>query len=118
MNKKIKKWDEVTGAVIEENVPETVDPVEDAGRGPSISRNYMRGIEDMVEQNDNNLDGVINNVAPEYDPGSLADQAMAAELAAENRKSVLERIKEEQEKIASMDPGRKLSPVVNPCLEV
>ena len=51
--KKIRKWDEVTGNAVEEQIPESIDPLEDVGAGPSISRNHMRGIEDMVEQNDN-----------------------------------------------------------------
>ena len=60
--KKIRKWDEVTGNAVEEQIPESIDPIEDVGAGPSISRNHMRGIEDMVEQNDNSFDGIINNV--------------------------------------------------------
>ena len=59
--KKIRKWDEVTGNAVEEQIPESIDPIEDVGAGPSISRNHMRGIEDMVEQNDNSFDGIINN---------------------------------------------------------
>ena len=55
--RKIKKWDEVHGEyeveVSEESGSST--PEETAGAGPSISRNPMRGIEDMVEQNDNNV---------------------------------------------------------------
>lgn len=47
--KKIRKWDEVTGNAVEEQIPESIDPIEDVGAGPSISRNHMRGIEDMVE---------------------------------------------------------------------
>ena len=60
--KKIREWDEVTGNAVEEQIPESIDPIEDVGAGPSISRNHMRGIEDMVEQNDNSFDGIINNV--------------------------------------------------------
>ena len=60
--KKIRKWDEVTENAVEEQIPESIDPIEDVGAGPSISRNHMRGIEDMVEQNDNSFDGIINNV--------------------------------------------------------
>ena len=57
--KKIRKWDEVTGNAVEEQIPESIDPIEDVGAGPSISRNHMRGIEDMVEQNDNSFDGIM-----------------------------------------------------------
>ena len=45
---KIQKWDEVGGAV--ETEVETIgDSFDDTpGAGPSVSRNPMRGIEDMV----------------------------------------------------------------------
>ena len=59
--RKIKKWDEIHGEY-EVEVSEDMgggSPEEAAGAGPSISRNPMKGVEDMVEQNDNNLDGVI-----------------------------------------------------------
>ena len=61
--RKIKKWDEVHG----EHEVEVSDNTggceleEVAGASPSISRNPMRSIEDMVEQNDNSFDGIINN---------------------------------------------------------
>ena len=66
---KIRKWDETKGAVEVEIDETVVSPAEDPGAGPSISRNPMKGIEDMVEQNDNNLDGVINNL-PEPKPAA------------------------------------------------
>lgn len=40
---------------LEKQIPESIDSIEDVGAGPSISRNHMRGIEDMVEQNDKSL---------------------------------------------------------------
>ena len=43
------------------------DAPEEPGMGPVISKHPMKGIEDIVEQNDNNLDGVINNL-PESKP--------------------------------------------------
>ena len=75
--KKIRKWDEVTGNAVEEQIPESIDPIEDVGAGPSISRNHMRGIEDMVEQNDNSFDGIINNVpaAPVPDFAEINEKA-------------------------------------------
>lgn len=62
--RKIKKWDEVHGEHEVEVSDNTggCEPEEVAGASPSISRNPMRSIEDMVEQNDNSFDGVINNV--------------------------------------------------------
>ena len=98
--RKIKKWDEVNGDAEEIQIPGTVDPAEDVGMGPSISRNHMRGIEDMVEQNDNCFDGIINNVAMPQTPdsGSLAEQQTEAEIAEETKKSVLGKIKEQQDR--------------------
>ena len=65
--RKIKKWDEVHGeheVEVSDNAG-GCEPEEVAGASPSISRNPMRSIEDMVEQNDNSFDGVINNVKVE-----------------------------------------------------
>lgn len=86
---KIKKWDEIHGEYVEDEVSVT-DSEEVAGTGPSISRNPMKGIEDMVEQNDNNLDGVINNVQADPMTGAL-------EIPKEDKKSVLEKLKEQQQ---------------------
>ena len=86
---KIKKWDEIHGEQ-EEEVGSVADPEEVVGGGPSISRNPMKGIEDMVEQNDNNLDGVINNVQADPMTGAL-------EIPREEKKSVLEKLKEQQQ---------------------
>ena len=83
--RKIKKWDEVHG----EHEVEVSDNTggceleEVAGVSPSISRNPMRSIEDMVEQNDNSFDGVINNVKVEPAAGTL-------EIVPDDKKSVLE----------------------------
>lgn len=60
----------------------------DLGKDPRALGSQMRGIEDMVEQNDNSLDGIINN---------LPDQESAAELAEkadEVRESVLKKLKD------------------------
>jgi hypothetical protein len=87
--RKIKKWDEIHGEY-EVEVTEDISggPEEAAGAGPSISRNPMRGIEDMVEQNDNSFDGVINNVKQE--PEFPHNHAKPDE-----KKSVLEKLKEQ-----------------------
>lgn len=82
---KIRKWDEVGGAV-ETEIEEV------AGSGPSVSRNPMRGIEDMVEQNDNSFDGVINNL-PEPKPVCQVSAAEAIEEE-QKKKSVLKRLQE------------------------
>ena len=89
---KIQKWDEVGGAVETE-----IDAIGDSfdetlGAGPSVSRNPMRGIEDMVEQNDNSFDGVINNL-PEPKPVCQVDAAEVIEQE-QKKKSVLKKLQE------------------------
>ena len=89
---KIRKWDEVGGAV-ENEIEESAGSFDETpGVGPSVSRNPMRGIEDMVEQNDNSFDGVINNL-PEPKP---VCQVSAAEVIEEDqkKKSVLKKLQE------------------------
>lgn len=89
---KIQKWDEVGGAV-ETEIEEVAGSFDETpGAGPSVSRNPMRGIEDLVEQNDNSFDGVINNL-PEPKP---VCQVSAAEVIEEEqkKKSVLKRLQE------------------------
>ena len=91
--RKIKKWDEVNGETeIEISDGIIYAPYETADAGPSISRNPMRGIEDMVEQNDNSFDGVINNVKPEPD-------SIILELSDDDKKSVLGKLKEQSKHI-------------------
>ncbi len=110
--RKIKKWDEVHG----EHEVEIVDgimnsePDEVVGAGPSISRNPMRGIEDMVEQNDNCFDGVINNVKVEPAAGTL-------EIVPDDKKSVLEKLKEQSKQMHSPVPVSDRKPVPGCCFE-
>lgn len=108
---KIQKWDEVGGAVETEIEEVTADASEDTGAGPDISKNPMRGIEDMVEQNDNNFDGVINNL-PEPKPVTQFDSEDVIEEV-QKKKSVLEKIREnapdpEKVKPMSLCPDREL----------
>jgi len=58
----------------------------------------MRAIEDMVEQNDNQFDGIINNLPAEL-PAGAPDPAKAAREAGETaqRSSVLEKLREEKQ---------------------
>ena len=110
---KIRKWDEVGGAV-ETEIDEVTGSFEETpGVGPSVSRNPMRGIEDMVEQNDNSFDGVINN---------LPDPKPAAQMSAEDvieeeqrKKSVLKKL---QETVYDGKPVKsKPADLVTDCLE-
>lgn len=110
--RKIKKWDEVHGEheveVSEESGSSA--PEETARSGPSISRNSMRGIEDMVEQNDNNFDGVINNVKVEPTAGTL-------EIVPEDKKSVLEKLKEQSRQSTPQLPVPERKPIPGCCFE-
>ena len=108
---KIQKWDEVGGAAEVEIDEVTADSSEEAGAGPAISKNPMRGIEDMVEQNDNNFDGVINNL-PEHKLVAQVDSDDVIEEV-QKKKSVLEKIREnapdpEKVKPMSLCPDREL----------
>ena len=62
-------------------------------------RAALRAIEDSVEQNDNQFDGVINNT-PQPDPAEALRQQTRESEAAEERHSVLEILKTRQEEAA------------------
>ena len=100
---KIQKWDETQGAV-EVEVEETGSSFDETpGSGPSVSRNPMKGIEDMVEQNDNNLDGVINNL-PDPKPAAQVTPEDVIEQE-QKKKSVLQKLQEaapEPEKVRTV----------------
>lgn len=103
---KIRKWDEVVGSTdIEEDVLSEKE-AEDPGAGPAVSKNFMRGIEDMVEQNDNNFDGVINNL-PEEKPVAQMTSADVIEEEQE-KKSILKKLQEAAFDVEKPKP-------VNPC---
>ena len=79
----VKKWDEVNGCLTEEVA---VQDTSQATEGRNIAErlgDQMRSIEDAIEQNDNSLDGVINNL-PQPDE------------AEKTRESVLQRLKERE----------------------
>ena len=61
---------------------------------------------DIVEQNDNNFDGIINNL-PEPDPAeALRQQARQSEQAAA-RDSVLEELKAQREKAELVEKAKR-----------
>lgn len=69
-------------------------------------RAALRAVEDAVEQNDNNFDGIINNL-PEPDPaGALRQQARQSEQAAA-RDSVLEELKAQREKAELAEKAKR-----------
>ena len=110
---KIQKWDEVGGAV-ETEIEETAVPSEEeSGAGPSISKNPMRNIEDMIEQNDNSFDGVINNL-PDPKPASQMSPEDVIEEE-QMKKSVLKKL---QETVPDGKPVKgKPTDLVTDCLE-
>lgn len=89
---KIRKWDEVGGVVEVEEEVLSESPTEDPGACPSVSRNFMRGIEDIVEQNDNNFDGVINNLPEDKTPAQKTNADVIEEE--QEKKSVLKKLQE------------------------
>ena len=107
----VKKWDEVNGVTAEEPARNVTEGIGNAGAGPSISRNYMRGIEDMVEQNDNSFDGVINNVEV---PKSFGGQ----DAENKEKQSVLGKLRESQTAgVPEQLPVHERKPAFNCCLE-
>lgn len=110
--RKIKKWDEVHGEYETEVIEDMggSSPEEAAGAGPSISRNPMRGIEDMVEQNDNSFDGVINNVKAKPAAGT-------PEIVPDDKKSVLEKLREQSRQVPVPVPEPERKPVPGCCFE-
>ena len=92
VGKKIQKWDEVNGAVTE-TVDVTVEVPGDAGKA-----NPMRSLEDQIEQNDNMLDGVVNNIPEEALPCKCEKK----------KESVLGQLNEMREKETASFAGLKL----------
>ena len=69
-------------------------------------RAALRAVEDAVEQNDNNFDGIINNL-PEPDPAeALRQQARQSEQVAA-RDSVLEELKAQREKAELAEKAKR-----------
>ena len=62
-------------------------------------RSALRAVEDSVEQNDNQLDGIVNNLA-QPDPTEALRQQTRESEAAEERHSVLEILKTRQQEAA------------------
>ena len=69
-------------------------------------RAALRAVEDAVEQNDNNFDGIINNM-PQPDPAeALRAQARQSEQAAV-RDSVLEDLKARREQAEQLEKAKR-----------
>ena len=59
--------------------------MEERAKDPNALGNPMRGIEDQIEQNDNSLDGIINNLPEPEDRNEKEERA---------KESVLKKLKE------------------------
>ena len=96
----IKKWDEVNGVASEE-LQETIPTSETDAYAKlqinDLARNPLRGIEDLVEQNDNQLDGVINNMPAETMAEKFKEKDLEKDkekfLEKEKKHSVIEKLK-------------------------
>ena len=66
------------------------------------SDNYLRAVEDAVEQNDNSFDGVVNNL-PDEANGSVSG-------AKDEKTSLVEEIRKEHEKGLQVPPPAKPVP--------
>ena len=89
---KIQKWDEF-GGMAETEVTENIEaPNEVDGAVLSLSKNPMRSVEDMIEQNDNCLDGVINNMPEPKPTAQMTNEDVINEEQA--KKSILKRLQE------------------------
>ena len=69
-------------------------------------RAALRAVEDAVEQNDNNFDGIINNL-PEPDPAEALRQQARQSEQNEARDSVLEELKAQREKAELVEKAKR-----------
>ncbi len=74
------------------------------GQNPRALGSQMRGIEDMVEQNDNSFDGIINNLPNYRIPAETEATSQHA------RESVLKKLRD-CVKILEEEKGRRPRPV-------
>lgn len=68
----IKAWDEVRGVIENPEKDETSDPVK--------LKSHTRTMEDMLEQNDNQHDGIINNLPEETEAEKEAKASVTKQL--------------------------------------
>ena len=88
----MKKWDDVIGvAVDEKEKDESSDPVK--------RKSHTRTMEDMVEQNDNQLDGIINNLPEE----TIAEKEERTSVRNKLKDMILEDM-EEKRKLRELCP--------------
>ena len=92
----IKKWDEVNGETTVETPREL--PGYDSGKNP------MRSIEDMIEQNDNQLDGIVNNLPEE----TVYEKEAKLSIVEQLKSMILNSEDEKKERKVPTCPDREL----------
>ena len=108
---KIRSWDEVNGQD-EKTAPPDQSPPE-AMEGPMrayVQENYLKVAEEQMEDDYNSIDGNLNNGARrETDPSREDTRAKPeAQKAEAERESVMEKIREHEERIRSNAPDQVL----------
>ena len=115
----IEKWDEVNGITAPPviRLPQELDP--------NTIGNVRRGLEDQVEQNDNNLDGIINNVVNVIDDNANGipdeDEKIYEMQAASEKVSMPEGLvhgKEEKSSLLKMLHDCKPEDTDRPCRQL
>ena len=91
----VKKWDDVNGAVVVPEKDESTDSVK--------LKSHTRTMEDMVEQNDNQLDGIINNL-----PEETVAEKEAKTSVREQLKGIAPAEIDEARRVRSLCPDREL----------
>ena len=92
----IKKWDEVNGETTVETPREL--PGYDSGKNP------MRSIEDMIEQNDNQLDGIVNNLPEE----TVYEKEAKSSIVEQLKSMILNADDDKRKRQPSLCPDREL----------
>ena len=91
----VKKWDDVNGINVIPEKDESSDPVK--------LKSHTRTMEDMIEQNDNQLDGIINNV-----PEETVAEKEAKNSVWEQLKDIIPADIDEARRVRSLCPDREL----------
>ena len=71
-----------------------------------VIANPLKFVEDAVEQNDNNFDGIINN-APQVPNNEMASANPSESRTEESKKSVLEQLQASQQSSSQSQPQHK-----------
>ena len=99
----IEKWDEVKGSQApEEVIPEPANIPEDI-KGDRDLGEQMRNTEDMLEQNDSCIDGIINNL-----PEETVAEKEAKTSVREQLKGITPAEIDEARRVRSLCPDREL----------